>query len=245
MLKETGHAEQITNQINIASRKMLSSDEQNRLMALNKAEQDHIDDCLCKIVSGCFEKVNARSHIAANTYFLFEMQTFLQGLLIVEDKASMANGLEIRVPFLDNNLIDLASTISAKLKIGQKQNNQNQLSYGLGSNKQLRSAQGKRILRDSVSDIVPWNLINAPKQGFSPPLELWYRNELSDYLHDSVFTKNSNLAKYLDISLATQKFTDHLAGANYRSFIWGALAFELSIAAFADHIIKLQKQSAY
>lgn len=245
MLKETVNADQITNQINIASRKMFSSDEQNHLMALNKVEQDHINDCLYDIVRGCYENVNARSHIATNTYLLFEMQTFLQGLLIVEDKASMANGLEIRVPFLDNNLIDLASTISAKLKIGQNQNNQNQLSYGLGSNKQLRTAEGKKILRDSVSDILPNELLNSPKQGFSPPFELWYRNELSDYLHDSVFNKNSNLAKYLDISLATKKFTDHLAGANYRSFIWGALAFELSIAVFADQIIELQNQSSY
>lgn len=240
-INETDKLEFLSKNINTASRKMLSSDEQNNFMSLNKSEQDDIDDSIFEIIHACYKNVNANNYVALNTYFLFEMKTFLQGLLIVEDKASMASSLEIRVPFLDNDLVDLAFTIPAHLKIGNSQINANQLGYGLGSNEQSRFTDNKKILRESIKDIVPNTILNMPKQGFSPPFELWYRNEFHDYLNSVVFTKNSNLSKYLDISLATKKFEDHLAGANYRSFIWGALAFELSISIFAEQIMKIQK----
>ena len=52
-----------------------------------------------------------------NGSLYFELKTFLHGLLVVEDKLSMAHGLETRVPFLDNDLVDFAMRFLVRLKL--------------------------------------------------------------------------------------------------------------------------------
>ena len=58
---------------------------------------------------------NSEDYINNSLYF--EAKTFLHGLLVVEDKLSMAHSLETRVPFLDNDLVDFAQKIPVKFKI--------------------------------------------------------------------------------------------------------------------------------
>ena len=53
-----------------------------------------------------------------NHSLYFEAKTFLHGLLVVEDKLSMAHGLETRVPFLDNDLVDFAMNLPVNMKLG-------------------------------------------------------------------------------------------------------------------------------
>ena len=53
-----------------------------------------------------------------NHSLYFEAKTFLNGLLIVDDKLAMAHGLESRVPFLDNDLVDFAMRLPARMKLG-------------------------------------------------------------------------------------------------------------------------------
>ena len=53
-----------------------------------------------------------------NHSLYFEAKTFLHGLLVVEDKISMAHSLETRVPFLDNDLVDFAMKVPTRLKLG-------------------------------------------------------------------------------------------------------------------------------
>src|SRR4029077_11835209 len=53
-----------------------------------------------------------------NHSLYFEAKTFLHGLLVVEDKLSMAHGLESRVPFLDNDLVDFAMRVPTRMKLG-------------------------------------------------------------------------------------------------------------------------------
>src|SRR4029077_12592936 len=56
-----------------------------------------------------------------NHSLYFEAKTFLHGLLVVEDKLSMAHGLETRVPFLDNDLVDFAMRVPIRMKLGNLQ----------------------------------------------------------------------------------------------------------------------------
>ena len=60
----------------------------------------------------------ARPEDYVNHSLYFEAKTFLHGLLVVEDKLSMAHGLETRVPFLDNDLVDFAMRVPVRLKLG-------------------------------------------------------------------------------------------------------------------------------
>ena len=99
----------------------------------------------------------------------FEIKTFLHGLLIVEDKLSMAHSLETRVPFLDNELSDYASKIPLEMKL--KTLKKPQLDENIFENKvdyfYNNYSDGKLILRDALKEILPTEILSARKQGFS------------------------------------------------------------------------------
>lgn len=99
---------------------------------------------------------------ALSTIFAFEFNTFLQGLLVVEDKLSMANSLESRVPFLDIDLVNYIIAINPEEKFQQK--------------------NGKILLKDAIKNIVPNNVLNNPKVGFVPPVEYWNENENQKFI---------------------------------------------------------------
>ena len=100
----------------------------------------------------------SRQSNALSTIFAFEFNTFLQGLLVVEDKLSMANSLESRVPFLDIDLVNYVIGIDPEIKFSKD--------------------NGKLLLKNAIEDIVPANVLKNPKVGFIPPVEHW--NEKSN-----------------------------------------------------------------
>ena len=100
--------------------------------------------------------INQSDYINHSLYF--EARTFLHGLLLVEDKLSMANSLESRVPFLDNDLVDFAMSCPVSLKL-----NNLKTVHPIDENDPdkktrkyfLKTKDGKQILRDAASNIVP------------------------------------------------------------------------------------------
>jgi asparagine synthase (glutamine-hydrolysing) len=77
--------------------------------------------------------------------FKFDADHFLPGVLTVVDKLSMAHTIEVRLPFLDNDLVDFALTLPNKFK------------------------RNKNILRDAFKDLLPKQIVYGKKQGFSSP----------------------------------------------------------------------------
>lgn len=167
-----------------------------------------------------------------NAALLFEMETFLQGLLIVEDKASMAHGLEVRVPLLDNDVIDaaLATPFSFKVEQSVKQIFEQ---YGRGASTMPSFASGKIILREVLSRHVPPEIIAGRKQGFSPPFETWFRTGMRSWVESDVFGPNSRLAGLIDLRIARRLWGEHINGvANHRLFVWGMISLHLCIETF-------------
>jgi len=80
-------------------------------------------------------------------------------LLVKADKMTMANSLELRVPFLDHELVEWAWRLPPDL--------------------QIRRGVGKYLLRQVAADLVPREIVNRPKQGFVMPLDHWFRSSLS------------------------------------------------------------------
>ena len=106
-----------------------------------------------------------------NHSLYFEAKTFLHGLLVIEDKLSMAHSLETRVPFLDNDLVDFAMTVPVGMKLGNLQE-----VVRINENEPLRDLKyqqahndGKRLLRVAMERYVPREITDAAKQGFSAP----------------------------------------------------------------------------
>jgi len=148
----------------------------------------------------------------------FEAKTFLHGLFIVEDKLSMAHGLEARVPFMDNDLVEFACRLPAELKVKNKQ-------ATLGKNKIKKGVQGKIILRALMSKYLPEDIIRSPKQGFSSPDASWFKGSSIDYLKKTVLSRKADIYKILDYQAVKPVLDRHFQGKeNKRLFIWSLLS---------------------
>lgn len=164
---------------------------------------------------------------------LFEMDSFLHGLLIVEDKATMASGLEVRVPLLDNTVVQLALSTPIRFKLGVESIEQSS-TYGSNGQSAMPSfSNGKRILRDVLSKHVPLEVSTGRKQGFSPPFETWFRNDLRAWIENEVLGPSSCLNDYLDLRPARRIIAEHMNGhGNHRLFVWGLISLYLSVSSF-------------
>lgn len=92
------------------------------------------------------------------------LNAYLPGLLVVEDKISMAHGLEARTPILDNELIDLSLRIPGRVK--------------------LHDRKLKAIVKNHAANHLPQPYLSQPKRGFPTPLRYWLRGGLSHLVND-------------------------------------------------------------
>lgn len=170
---------------------------------------------------------------SVNMSLYFEAKTFLHGLLLVEDKLSMAHGLETRVPFLDNDLVDFAMSLPVAYKLHNVKDNI-RIDENLPGKAWLRQhSDGKYILRQVMRRFVPDKVSAAPKQGFSGPDASWFRGESIDYLRRIILTPKARIWNYLDFGVARSLVEEHLAGReNRRLFIWSLLSVEWWLRKF-------------
>lgn len=165
-----------------------------------------------------------------NHSLYFEAKTFLHGLLVVEDKLSMAHGLESRVPFLDNDLIDFAMRCPVSLKL----NNLAEV-VRINENEAGRKAteyfskthDGKLILRQVMGCFLPGDVVDRAKQGFTAPDASWFKGESLDYVKRRLLRPNAAIYEYLDRASIQALIDDHLTGrTNRRLLIWSLLNME-------------------
>jgi asparagine synthase (glutamine-hydrolysing) len=140
----------------------------------------------------------------------FDQQTYLPSLLARLDKASMAAGVECRVPFLDNEVIDLSAQVPARLKM-------------------LAGRENKIVLKKLAETMLPKELVYRRKVGFGTPLTTWFRNPagLGAYL-DSLTAPSSRIRSYVDERGLRQLIDEHRSGRrDHAEALWGLLALEL------------------
>ncbi len=166
-------------------------------------------------------------HIQNSLYF--EMKTFLPGLLLVGDKLSMANGLEERFPFLDNELVAFAQKIPVKYKLANLENMKRIDENIVGNKKGIfqQYNDGKNVLREAMSDILPDRIINRKKQGFSAPDESWYRGENAQYVKDLLLGRDIVSAQFINQDYVRQIIDEHCnKRINHRLLLWSFMCFE-------------------
>lgn len=188
-----------------------------------------------EIFRNVFQK--SKTHLTSpeecvNHSLYFEAKTFLHGLLVVEDKLSMAHGLETRAPFLDNELVDFAMKIPVKMKLNNLEHiislNENDIGAGGKAEQYFKKTKdGKTILRKSMDKIIPKETLQGIKQGFSAPDASWYKNESMDYVRSIIENNNSAIYQFLDKKTVQDLVGEHLTGAsNRRLLIWSLLYFD-------------------
>jgi len=165
-----------------------------------------------------------------NHSLYFEAKTFLHGLLVVEDKLSMAHGLESRVPFLDNDLVDFSMKVPVRLKLDNLKEvvRLNENEPGLKTNIYFqKNKDGKRLLRDVMKRYIPKEVTDSEKQGFSAPDASWFKGESIDYVRHVLFHSEALIYQYMDKQAVQRLVSEHLEGKeNRRLFIWSLLNVE-------------------
>lgn len=137
-----------------------------------------------------------------------DMKTYMvDDILTKVDRASMAHSLEVRVPILDHEFMELAAQIPSNLK--------------------LKGREGKYIFKKSLEPSLPHDILYRSKMGFSIPLSKWFKNELKPVFEDTVLSTTSLSAQYLNIATVKQIWQEHQAGNRERSpELWSILFFE-------------------
>ena len=165
-----------------------------------------------------------------NHSLYLEAKTFLHGLLVVEDKLSMAHSLESRVPFLDNDLVDFALRVPVRLKL-RDLNQVVELDENEPGSKTERFFQrtrdGKLILRQVMGRHVPETVTDQIKQGFSGPDASWFRGDSIDYVRDVLLDPGARLYEFFSPEGVRGLVEQHLDGReNRRLLLWSLLSFE-------------------
>lgn len=131
------------------------------------------------------------------------------------DIASMAYSLEVRAPFLDQEVVELAARMPIEWK--------------------RHSGKGKQIVRETFADLIPPEIQNLPKMGFGVPLDSWFRNELRPLLEGTLLTQKSLERGWFDRQSVKQLVEDHFADRWDHSYrLWALLVFELWQQRFID-----------
>jgi len=150
-----------------------------------------------------------------------DLFTWLRGdILVKADKMTMANSLELRVPFLDPEVFAVASRLPADQKITR--------------------ATTKFALRKALEPIVPAHVLNRPKLGFPVPIRHWLRaGELMDWAYATIAA--SQAGEHVDLAAVRGMLDDHRSGASDHSRrLWTVLIFMLWHAIFVEHSVTPQ-----
>lgn len=165
-----------------------------------------------------------------NHSLYFEAKTFLHGLLVIEDKLSMAHSLETRVPFLDNDLVDFAMKIPARMKLGNLTEviRLNENEPGSKTAKYFQKTRdGKLLLRKVMERHIPSVITDREKQGFSAPDASWFKGDSIDYVRRKLYQERPRIYEFLDREAVQSLINEHLDGRqNRRLLIWSLLSLE-------------------
>jgi asparagine synthase (glutamine-hydrolysing) len=136
-----------------------------------------------------------------------DLYTWLRGdILVKADRMSMAHSLELRVPFLDREVFDVAATIPVDLKLPP------------------RSDATKYAMRQALQGVVPPPIVNRRKLGFPTPTRVWLRSEMYEWARDILAT--SGAGDLLDLGYATRLLEEHRREeADHSRKVWTVLVF--------------------
>jgi asparagine synthase (glutamine-hydrolysing) len=138
-----------------------------------------------------------------------DLQVYLpDDILVKADRMSMANSLEVRVPFVDHRIVEFAASLPSWLKI--------------------RGLNKKYILKRTMAPHLPRQILTGKKRGFNVPIPFWLRNELRELVHDTLSPRRIKEAGFFNPEAVSALIRDHeQMRADLSRNIWGLLVFML------------------
>lgn len=145
-----------------------------------------------------------------------ELKLRLPELLLMRvDKITMATSVEGRVPFLDHHLVEYALGLPRSLKV--------------------EGSSGKHILKRSLEDILPHDLLYSRKRGFGAPVREWFRNSLGEWFDSHLMNSSMRKRDFLDYDFVAQLLAQHRSGKSDWGFhLWTLLNLSLWYERWID-----------
>ena len=160
----------------------------------------------------CIREALASGLDLVTTLSLLDFETYLVSILNRQDKMSMATSIEARVPFLDNDLIDLARSLPLEYKQTYRHR--------------------KRVLKDVALRYLPAEIVNRRKSGFGVPLQAWFAGDgaMAKLLMDNLQLPRTR--ELFDTGVLERVVAEHKRGRDHSEFLWGVLNLSLWRQAF-------------
>jgi asparagine synthase (glutamine-hydrolysing) len=174
-------------------------------------------------VFAAFQKIfNNADNVGHEAYFdkmtHFDFKCLLPALLHIEDRMSMAHGLESRVPLLDHPLVEFAASVPADLK--------------------FRGGDTKHLLKRAFSGELPGPILNRrDKMGFPVPLKEWFAGELHEFVQDTFRSRAAHSRPYMNADAVLANF--ERAGQFSRK-TWGLISLEIWHQMFHDRASEIR-----
>lgn len=166
-----------------------------------------------------YREAKNKEYDYVSTMQYIDLYTWLQGdILQKADKMSMAASIELRVPFLDKEVLEVASNLALEQKISKDNT--------------------KVLLREAFKDIVPENISYKKKLGFPTPIRVWIKDELGSIVKETI--KNADVDEFINKEYAFKLLDEHIKGTKDNSRkIWTIYSFCLWYEVFISkkHII--------
>ncbi len=178
-------------------------------------DKRRVFDDFCKIFNN---EANVKKEAYFDKMTHFDFKTLLPALLQVEDRMSMAHGLESRVPFLDHPLVEFVASVPADIK--------------------FKGGNTKHLLKTVFSNNLPHEIIHRrDKMGFPVPLKEWFAGELNSFVMDIFRDMGAKHRPYINAQAVLRNFGKE---ARFSRKMWGLLSLELWHQKYHDQASKFK-----
>ncbi|TCP26587.1 asparagine synthase (glutamine-hydrolysing) [Scopulibacillus darangshiensis] len=201
----------------IGNANMFDEDEKKFVM-----KQHHNGTHFTKVTAPIYQQAAGYADVEKMQYV--DIHTWMRGdILVKADRMTMAHSLELRVPFLDKEVFEVAKSIPASLKTAQKTT--------------------KFALREAMRGIVPDSILFRKKLGFPVPIRVWLKDELYDWARNLI--QSSETDDMVNKSYVLKLLDDHKNGKRDNSRkIWTVLVFMLWHQIYIEKSVIVHQNSA-
>ena len=179
-------------------REMLFTDDMKSGM-VEKDAYKFVRDYFKNVTPQTSDKINQQMYVDVKTYLV-------DNILVKVDRMSMATSLEARVPFLDHRMVELAATIPGAEK--------------------LKGKNSKMILKQSMEELLPHEILYRGKEGFSIPIKNWIKEELKPMMMDTLSPEKIKREGFFNVDFVEKLKNEHLKGReNHSHRLWALMIF--------------------
>jgi asparagine synthase (glutamine-hydrolysing) len=214
-LKRASYASEFTDEVQrfVAIYTIFTPEQKHKLVLPELRER--MRDRAREVVGRLHEPAKGMDETLSRLLYIDTRLSLPDNLLLFGDKMSMANSLEMRVPFLDLELVEFLESLPASFK--------------------LRGKKGKYIHKLALKGWLPDEIIGRPKRGFDTPMDEWLQGELAHTARRLILESDSACRRYFHVEYISEMISSHISRReNFQRHIFALLSFEIWHRVFLE-----------